>query len=256
MGRYMTNIISGIKFVYIPEGSFRMGSPDDFPFARSNEKPARVTEVGSFFMSVFPITQGEFSRVMLRNPSYFSENGGGSEIVAGTDTDNFPVDSVSWDDAVEFCRRLSVLADDGGDRHSFRLPTEAEWEYACRGGGELLFGNCDSLTSSDANINGLYPINSDIVGPTLNRPCEVGRYQPNGFGLYDMLGNVWEWCADAYRPYGSEETPDSDAGVLRGGAWNCYSRFCRPAYRCLSYRDAHFYDCGFRIVCELQQLRD
>ena len=161
-----------------------------------------------------------------------------------------------WDDAVEFCRRLSAITDDRGNRHTFRLPTEAEWEYACRGGGSLLFGNRDSLTSSDANINGLYPINSDIVGPTLNRPCDVGRYQPNGFGLYDMLGNVWEWCADAYRQYGSEETSDSNAGVLRGGAWDCYSRFCRPAYRCLSYRDAHFYDCGFRIVCEPHQHRD
>ena len=251
----MTTIINGIRFACIPGGRFLMGSPNGTPFSRSNESPVCEAEVGSFFMSIFPITQGEFSRIMLRNPSYFSEKGGGSEIVAGLNTDRFPVDSVSWDDAVEFCRRLSAITDDRGNRHTFRLPTEAEWEYACRGAGSLLFGNRDSLTSSDANINGLYPINSDIVGPTLNRPCDVGRYQPNGFGLYDMLGNVWEWCADAYR-HRAEETSDSNAGVLRGGAWDCYSRFCRPAYRCLSYRDAHFYDCGFRIVCEPHQHRD
>mgnify|MGYP001093693824 CR=1 FL=1 len=249
----MRHNISGIEFVRIPSGRFAMGSTGCSPLERRNEMPLHEVVVNSFLMSVCPITQSDFSRVMLRNPSYFSPTGDGNESVAGMDVGCFPVDSVSWEDAAEFCRRLSARPDEWGHRHSFRLPTEAEWEYACKGGADTIFANGDSLTSLDANINGLYPINSEIIGPTLNRPCQVGRYAPNGFGLYDMHGNVWEWCLDVYMPYGSSLVPNEDARVLRGGAWDCYSRFCRSAYRCLSYKDAHFYDCGFRIVCEINE---
>lgn len=240
-------------FVRITAASFLQGAVTFDSLARENEKPAHLVDVESYYISVYPITQEEYRSVMHINPSYFSACGKGKEYVSNMETNQFPVESVSWDDAMEYCKRLSAFPSEKESKRCYRLPTESEWEYACRAGQETVFAGGNSLTSYDANIDGHYPYNSEIIGDTLYRPCPVGAYKPNKFGLYDMHGNVWEWCQDIYKPYNSDIAPNDDARVMRGGSWNCYSRFCRASYRCIANRHSHFYDCGFRIVCEVTQ---
>lgn len=239
-----------MPFLQVEEGTFRQGATSYDNLARDNEKPAHLQHVKTFFMSIHPVTQAEYMKVMHINPSYFSKLGDGWRFVQQIETDNFPVESVSWDDAMEFCRRLSNMTIEREKGFAYRLPTEAEWEFACKAGNDTVFANGDSFTSNDANINGNYPYNSQIVGKTINRPCPVGLYTPNQLGFFDMHGNVWEWCLDTFKPYNVEHVPNQDARVLRGGSWNCYSRFCRASYRCINNRNSLFYDCGFRIVCE------
>lgn len=238
--------------VKVEGGSFLQGAINTDNLARDNERPVHLEFVKPFYISAYPITQKEYMRVMHINPSYFSLYGGGCAFVQDIDTDNFPVESVSWDDAMEFCKRLSAMPSEKVNRCSYRLPTETEWEFACRAGDNTIFAYGDSFTSCDANIDGHYPYNSKFVGKTLNRPCPVGLYNPNKLGLFDMHGNVWEWCIDVYKPYDSNIVPNMDARVVRGGAWNCYSRFCRASYRCINHKTGRFYDCGFRIVCEIK----
>jgi formylglycine-generating enzyme required for sulfatase activity len=152
-----------------------------------------------------------YEKVMGSNPSYFSAKGGGKDNVRGMDTRAFPVETVSWDEAVEFSRRLAALAEEARSGRSYRLPTEAEWEYSCRGGASSYqvfnpFGN--SLSPTQANFDGNYPYGGAGKGAYLERTCKVGSYPANGFGLYDMHGNVWEWCADWYdENYGSSGFP-------------------------------------------------
>ena len=238
-----------------------MGSPNGTPFSRSNESPVCEAEVGSFFMSIFPITQGEFSRIMLRNPSYFSEKGGGSEIVAGLNTDRFPVDSVSWDDAVEFCRRLSAITDDRGNRHTFRLPTEAEWEYAARANTATPFSFGDYVHNSDANCYNAYGYNNDASGNWVNgsdaylrRTVAVDQYPANAYGLYNMHGNAAEWVWDWYAEYDTAAAanptgPESgNAKIVRGGGWNDHPKHIRSAYRGAHPADVSLYSIGVRPV--------
>lgn len=241
----------GIPFIKVEAGVFMQGAIKFDSLSRNNEKPAHLQQVKTFYMSKFPVTQAEYMKVMLINPSYFSKYGDGWRFVQQIETDDFPVESVSWDDAMEFCKRLTFMAAEKG--YSYRLPTETEWEFACKAGNNTIFANGNSFTSNDANINGNYPYNSQIVGKTVNRPCPVGLYNPNQFGFFDMHGNVWEWCLDTFKPYDIENAPNQDARVLRGGSWTCYSRFCRASYRCINNRSSRFYDCGFRIVCEKRQ---
>lgn len=249
----MFNNSINCSFTFIKGGGFYMGAGDNERFARNNEKPCHKIKVASFYISTYLITQESYIKIMHNNPSYFSPSGDGYNIVQHINTDRFPVDSVSWDDAMEFCRRLSSLPSEKKMGCSYRLPTETEWEYACRAGHDCIFGTGNTFTSNDANINGLYPYDSEIIGNSMNRPTVVGSYPPNDFGLYDMHGNVWEWCLDTYKMYDSNKVPNENARVLRGGSWTCYSRFCRSAYRCINERTAHFYDYGFRIICELKK---
>ena len=247
---YFNNSI-GIEFIKIRSGEFLMGSPSTEMTSRNNERPMRKYEINEFYLGVYPVTQSQYSQIMGTNPSYFSENGNGKNSVVGLSTQNFPVDSVSWEEAQNFCDRLSSQPVELLYKIKYRLPTEKEWEYACKSGKMTPFSTGDTFTSYDGNINGLYPYNSEIIGPTLNRTCDIGCYSPNRFGLFDMHGNVWEWCDDEYYTYNTLLPKGNSARILKGGSWNCYSRFCRSSYRCIAEKDVHYYDCGFRIICDI-----
>jgi formylglycine-generating enzyme required for sulfatase activity len=210
-------------------------------------------------MGAHEVTQEQYQKVMGKNPSWFSAAGGGNDKVAGLDTQPFPVETVSWEEAVAFCTNLSELPEEKRAGWSYRLPTEAEWEYACRGGAATStpFGFGTSLSSTQANFDGNDPSGEAARGPYLGRTCAVGSYRPNGFGLHDLHGNVWEWCADRYGPYPATGTliqdptgpTTGDRRVLRGGSWYFYGRNCRTAYRSRNDPGFRNNDFGFRVVC-------
>jgi formylglycine-generating enzyme required for sulfatase activity len=259
----------GLRLVRIPPGTFKMGSPEGEMGRDSDEKQHEVEFTKEFWLGIHEVTQKQFKAVMGYHPSYFSRDGTGKEGVsyiwqpAGAyerlnrvpeDTSDFPVENVSWDEAKEFCDKLTTK--EGGGR-KYRLPTEAEWEYSCRGGAPSYqvfhFGN--SLSSKQANFYGNYPYGGADKGDWLNRTREVGSYEENGFGLFDMHGNVQEWCSDWYaEDYGKSRrtNPSGPAEgvyrVFRGGGWGDFGWHCRSAHR---IRRAPAYldrDLGFRVA--------
>ncbi|MDY0170460.1 MAG: formylglycine-generating enzyme family protein [Thermoguttaceae bacterium] len=242
-----TNSI-GMEFVLIPPGEFIMGSPESEKDRSSDEGPQhRVRITKPFYLGVYQVTQGEYERVMGTNPSYFSRGGNGRGRVSGLDTRRFPVEQVSWNNAVEFCQHLSALAAERSAGRAYRLPTEAEWEYACRAGTTTRYHLGDHLDTSQARF--AQPTGS-------GRPVPVGSYGPNGFGLYDIHGNVWEWCSDrldenyyANSPTDDPQGPASGSGrVYRGGSWASPAGSCRSANRsghAPGIRDAYR---GFRLA--------
>jgi len=183
-----------------------------------------------FYVGQYPVTQAEYVNVTGKaNPSWFSKNGGGKTKVLGMDTSRFPVEEVSWDDAVAFCEALNRQDADRRPGWAYALPTEAEWEYACRAGTTTIY-----FFGDDSTVIGGYAwywVNSE------SRTHEVGSKKPNPWGLHDMNGNVWQWCADRYGPYKAETVKDPagpDAGslrVLRGGAWFGPPADCTPTHR-------------------------
>lgn len=223
----------GMTFVYIPAGKFRMGSdkgePDETPMHR-------VTFNRGFYVSATEVTQGQWKAVMGENPSGFPSCG-----------DDCPVDSVSWDDAQEFIRKLNEK--DPGKR--YRLPSEAEWEYACRAG--TLTETFWKTEAPDAYC--WYDTNSEKT------PHAVKGRKPNPWGVYDMLGNLWEWCEDVY--IGSYEGAPSDGiarasggeenrRVARGGSWSSNGWSVRAANRMPYPKDLRYSSLGFRLVRELR----
>lgn len=235
----------GTEFAYIPPGSFRMGSPETEESRRTREKQHAVKLTRGFYMGVYPVTQAQWLAVMGRNPSKFSRNGSKqNEVAKVSDADlaRFPVESVSWDDSQEFCKKLSQKL---GRR--VRLPSEAEWEYACRAGTTTPFHFGSVLNGDLANCDGNHPYGSTKKGPYLARPTPVGleAYPGNAWGLFDLHGNVWEWCQDAYlEDYQTltNANPLNESGdrrVVRGGSWYDYSGSCRAAFR-------YFYAPGIR----------
>jgi formylglycine-generating enzyme required for sulfatase activity len=174
------------------------------------------------------------------------------------DTGNFPVECVSWEEAVAFCEKLSDMAEEKREKRLYSLPAEAQWEFACRGGAPSSspFHLGASLSSTQANFDGNHPYGGAAKGPYLERPTPVGSYRPNAFGLFDMHGNVWEWCADwfaedyyAHSP-GKDPTgpPTGTSRVLRGGSWNNGGQLCRAAYRFGREPGFRFYSIGVRVV--------
>ena len=243
-----------MELVLIPTGEFLMGSHESAEETAKksgmegakadwfkDEHPLHKVQITKpFYLGKYEVTQQEYQRVMGENPSWFSSTGGGKDAVKGKDTSRFPVETVSWDDAVEFCRKLSALPAEKAAGRSYRLPTEAEWEYACRAGTTTPFHFGSSLNGKEANCDGNYPYGTETKGPSLGRTTARGSYQPNDFGLYDMHGNVWEWCQDRYAEDYCGKSPVKDpqgptaAGaprVLRGGGWYLYPSFCRSASR-------------------------
>jgi formylglycine-generating enzyme required for sulfatase activity len=258
-----------MTFVRLPKGAFFMGWD-------GQKKGVRTEIPEDFEMAVHDVTQGQWQAVMGENPSYFSRFGGGrNEVKALSDEELklLPVETVSWDDAQEFIRRLNEK--ERGRGYLYRLPTEAEWEYACRGGASSL-EECshhfyfdkptDDLSSEQANFNGEFPFGKAPKGKNLGRPSRVGAYPSNKLGLCDMHGNVWQWCADDY--YAKEGTalaahlvgllggPSGQGPFLaasdlprlgqvvpfggsgrgdRGGCWNEFGSICQAAFR---YGDA------------------
>jgi uncharacterized protein (TIGR02996 family) len=253
-----TNSI-GMRFVLIPPGTFLRGSPDDEDGRNAAEGPVHEVEIGgSFYLGVHPVTQAQWREVMGDNPSYFCPTGEGRDSVQGMSTDDFPVESVSWEDVALFLDKLSARAKERKAGRRYRLPTEAEWEHACRGGASSFqpFHCGNSLSSTQANFDGNYPYGGADEGLHLARTCKVGSYPANAFGLHDMHGNVWEGCNDWYaKDYYAcsprRDPPGPSEGshrVLRGGGWNDDGQFCRSAYR-LSHAPAYRYDyLGFRVA--------
>ena len=212
-----------MTFVRLPKGTFYMGGGGG---------KAEIKE--AFEIAVHDVTQGQWQAVMGENPSYFSRFGGGRHEVKDISDEElklFPVENVSWGDAQEFIKKLNEK--EAGRDYLYRLPTEAEWEYACRGGATseeecsfhfYLDKPTNDLSSKQANFNGDYPAGKADKGPYLGRPTKVGSYAPNKLGLYDMHGNVLQWCADLY-------VPSALNRVIRGGSWAVRAENCRPANR-------------------------
>jgi uncharacterized protein (TIGR02996 family) len=254
----LTNSI-GMELALLPPGSFWLGSPDNETGRYPDESQRRLIELTyPFYMSVYPVTQEEHRRVTGRNPSAFSPGGRLKEAVAGLDTRRFPVEDVTWADADAFCRALTALSAERKAGRTYRLPTEVEWEYACRGGAAFTtaFPYGKTLNSDLANFKDI-PRRRRRKHPCM-RTTEVGSYLPNGFGLYDMVGNTWEWCADWYvselyatlpakDPQASRE---GDRRNARGGAWNLELRRVRCADRSSFEADYHDSNCGLRVLCE------
>ena len=220
---FIEDLGSGVKLelVRVPGGSFQMGSNN----GSDDEKPVHQVTVSPFAIGKYEVTQAQWQAVMGHNPSNFKG-------------DDLPVENVSWDDAQEFCRTLSQRT-----AQSYRLPTETEWEYACRAGptGDYA-GNLDAMAWYDKNSE--------------NKTHAVGQKQPNAWGLYDMHGNVWEWCADWYEGsyYGQSaaaDPPGPTSGSLRvgrGGGWVNTAAGCRSAFRYASSPGNRGGNLGFRLV--------
>ncbi|HEY1066294.1 MAG TPA: formylglycine-generating enzyme family protein, partial [Pirellulales bacterium] len=243
----------GMRLLWIPPGEFWMGSPADEAERRPEEVRRRVRLTRGFWLAKFETTQNEYEMLMGPPPSKFCAGGIHAKAVRGMNTDRFPVENVTWMEAQEFCRRLSDR-----EKHRYRLPTEAEWEYACRAGTTTPYSFGSKCNGTEANANGNYPYGEATVGPYLARPAVVGSYPANAWGLCDMHGNVWEWCEDWYGPYApSEQTSIDPAGVTsgdarvgRGGSWFSEPRGIRAAYRGfehVNYRDEYL---GFRLCLE------
>jgi formylglycine-generating enzyme required for sulfatase activity len=251
----------GMRLVRIPPGQFKMGSPGSENRRNKDEGQREVEITNAFYLGIYEVTQEQFERVMGFNPSYFSATakgrkgtayedwskpGGGKDKVKGLpNLGEFPAENVSWDEAVEFCKKLSALPAEQSAGRSYGLPSEAEWEYACRAQASSYevfhFGN--SLSSKQANFRGAMPYGAAATGPWLERTCRVGSYQPNAFGLFDMHGNVWEWCSDQYVYEG-----DDGFRVRRGGSWGEGGEQCRSAIRLRRAPDDHRWNLGFRAA--------
>ena len=284
-----TNSI-GMRFVPVRAGTFVMGSPTDEkerePHGKGSEEQHEVKITKDFYLGVYEVTQKQYRDIMGYNPSHFSADanpapkgtyssdkpGGGKDKVKGLDTDDFPVENVSWDDAQEFCTKLNALAAERKYRVSYRLPTEAQWEYACRGGhlikdrkmAQLPFHFREpsaSLGFGQANFGGIFPYGGGKAGKSLRRTNTVGRNgEANPLGLSDMHGNVMEWCSDWYDPeYFARSRRLDPTGyesgsqrVLRGGDWDCRGEDCRAARRLCDTPSRRCYYFGFRVVAALQ----
>ena len=245
-----------IDLCWCPPGRFVMGSPRSEPERRPGEDQVEVTLTRGFWMAKFEATQGQWQRVMGSLPSRPPS----AEFGIG---DDVPVYWVSFADSESFARQLTVLAGKSGaipGGWEFRLPTEAQWEYACRGGTVSATAFGDSLDRKDANFGG-EPLNGGRGGPAPGRATGVGRYRPNAWGLCDMHGNVFEWCRDWYHArlpggadpdlYETRGLPNRDgtySRVRRGGAWNDPGWACRSALR-LRYEPERSSDhIGFRVA--------
>jgi formylglycine-generating enzyme required for sulfatase activity len=232
-----------MTFVRLPKGTFYMGW--------DGEKKGVKTEIKEDFeIAVHTVTQGQWQAVMGSNPSHFSRFGASRISVKDISDEElklFPVENVSWNDAQEFIKKLNER--NAGSGFLYRLPTEAEWEYACRGGAaseeecsfHFYFDKpTNDLSSEQANFNGNDPFGNAPKGKFLGRPTRVGAYPPNKLGLCDMHGNVWQWCADNYE--------GSSARVLRGGGWLNDGRLCRAAYRNRNAPTTRSVFVGFRLA--------
>jgi formylglycine-generating enzyme required for sulfatase activity len=256
--RTITNSI-GMKLTLVPAGKFTMGSPRT-ELARGEDETEHPVEITRpYYMAVYLVTQEEYAKIMEKNPSWFSRTGWARQKVQDLDTRRFPVENVSWRDAQQFCARLTELDNKNGTPRQYRLPSEADWEYACRKASAskppFCFGA--TLSSEQANFDGHFPYGGADKGTYLARPCPVGSYNPNKLGLYDMHGNIWQWCQDWYGKDYYAKSPSKDpqgpdrgtTRVLRGGCW-CYNgQECRAAYRgneAPSFQDGTI---GFRVVC-------
>jgi eukaryotic-like serine/threonine-protein kinase len=227
-----------LDLVLIPSGTLMMGDARH----HSDEQPIHQVTLPSFYMGKYPITQAQYQAVMGEN----------ANVGLGLD---YPIEHVSWDDAIEFCTKLSQLTS-----KAYTLPSESQWEYACRAGTDTAFYFGDTITPELVNYQGNYPYGGAPQGENRGQATPVGIFPPNALGLYDMHGNVWEWCLDSYHAsYQGAPTdgsawvdpslPDRDLKrVMRGGAWDYVARGCRSAVRCSLAPGVRVNGCGLRVV--------
>lgn len=238
----------GMQFVRVPAGKFVMGSPEKEQFRNQDETPHLVKLSRAFLIQETEVTQAQWKAVMGSNPSFFVDCG-----------DNCPVERVSWNDVTRF---LEALNKRGEGR--YRLPTEAEWEYACRAGskGAYNWGDEPDCTKGMFNNNprrGFARCLREVLAKGLKAgsPAPVRSYPPNQLGLYDMHGNVWEWCQDWYGPYPRGEVSDPQGPaqgtfkIRRGGSWFKYVTFGRSANRNWAHPASRYSTTGFRLVREV-----
>jgi uncharacterized protein (TIGR02996 family) len=250
----------GMRFALVPSGCFLMGSPENEESRFSHEGPQHEVEISrAFYLGIFPVTQAQWQSVTGHNPAFFCATGNGKDSV-GPDTGDFPVESVSWEEAAGFLEALSALDAERAAGRSYRLPTEAEWEYACRGGapasGYCTFHTGNSLSSRQANFDGRFPYGKAAKGIYLSRTCKVGSYPPNAFGLFDMHGNVWEWCSDWFDENYYKTSPrrnpagpsEGSTRVIRGGSYIDGSQECRSASRYRASPAMRLFYLGFRVA--------
>ena len=227
-----------------------MGSPASEPERFDDETQHSVT-LSDFYIGKYAVTQAQWRAVMGTTVRQQRDKADPESSMRG-EGDNYPMYYVSWEETQEFIRRLNAATG-----KTYRLLTEAEWEYACRAGTTTPFHTGNNLTTSQANYNGNVPYNNNAKGTYLERTQPVGSYAPNAWGLYDMHGNVWEWCSDRYGDYNSNavtnpQGPASGSNrVLRGGSWNSLARSCRSAYRHSYSPDFRDYYYGFRLASSL-----
>lgn len=232
-----------LDMVYIPEGSFIMGSSEEEEGRNKDEAPLHEVKITPFFMSKYPITQAQYTIIMGNNPSFFPG-------------ENKPVENVSWFDCVEFCQKLSKLT-----KKQFRLPNEAEWEYSCRGGTVTPFYTGETINTDFANYQGKFAYGKGKSGICRQQTTDVDTFPPNPYGLYDLHGNVWEWCSDIWHnsyenaPSHNKSWENDDTEqiqpprVLRGGSWDDTAYYCRSAIRLWMSPIVKGKLIGFRVVC-------
>ncbi|WP_442921664.1 formylglycine-generating enzyme family protein [Microcoleus sp. Aus8_D2] len=269
-GNFIEKLGNGVQLemLHIPQGSFLMGSPENELERSNDEGPPHPVTVPAFFMGKYPVTQAQW-KIVANLPQVNRELNPDPSCFKGV---NRPVETVSWYDAVEFCARLSLETG-----KTYRLPSEAEWEYACRAGTNTPFHFGETITTDLANYNGNYTYAAGSKGIYREQTMPVGSFGvANAFGLYDMHGNVWEWCADPWHDsydgapgdgrvwdetcndnrYQNSidllvhtEAKDNRTRLLRGGSWLVYPRNCRSAIRLNHAPDIVNFLNGFRVVC-------
>jgi formylglycine-generating enzyme required for sulfatase activity len=243
--------------VLIKGGTFVMGSPGTEISRQKEESQHRVT-VNDFYMGKYEVTQQEYREIMNAEPGDFRG-------------DALPVENVTWFEAIRYCNERSkkeglmpayVMTGSGDaltvrwdkSANGYRLPTEAEWEYAGRAGTTTPFNTGNNITPGQANYYGTYPYNNAPSGEYRQRTMPVGSFAPNAWGLHDIHGNVWEWCWDGYGEYpaGEQDNPTGpEKGsfrVNRGGGWNDFGRHLRSAYRAAHSPGNRTFNLGFRVV--------
>ncbi|MGJ3252713.1 MAG: SAV_2336 N-terminal domain-related protein [Elainellaceae cyanobacterium] len=240
----------GLDMIAIPGGSFMMGAPTTEPESLDSERPQHEVTLQPFYMGRYPVTQAQW-RIVAGYPEVERSLDPDPSNFKG---DNRPVEQVSWDDAQEFCKRLSAATG-----QEYRLPSEAEWEYACRAGTETPFYFGETITSELASYDGQSTYNDGPKGKNRRKTTEVGNFPSNDWGLHDMHGNVWEWCEDDWHSNYGRAPADGSAWVeadrkgtgrlLRGGSWYDFPGICRSAFRDYGSRDTRYFGFGFRVCC-------
>lgn len=232
----VTNSV-GMKLLLIPPGQFVMGSPLGEEWHRNDEIQHHVTLTKAFYMGATEVTQGQWKVLMGENPSFFTGDG-------------LPVDTITWEQAAEFCRKLSKK-----EGTLYRLATEAQWEHACRAGTTTPFHTGNTISTDQANYDGNHTYGAGKKGAFREMTTQVGTFAANSWGLHDMHGNVWEWCSDWYGEYSRAEVSDPTGPaegqfrVIRGGTWVNFPAVCRSANRGKTVPISWNFHFGFRVVC-------
>ena len=234
---------TGMEFVLVRPGEFEMGllSPPDDSLRPAPAHSVRILR--PFYLARYEVSQAQWEDVMGTTPSQFSDCG-----------PQCPVESISWHDAEAFLAALTAR----NPGEVFRLPTEAEWEYACRAGSGARYGtDGDTLSSNSANFDARIPFEGRSGDEFVGHPTPVGTYPPNSWGLSDLSGNVWEWTSDEYCPYppgsrdGAARSCGSDTVAIRGGSWAFSANAARCGRRYVHHRDDSGYSIGLRVVREV-----